>query len=71
LVNINNPNIISLDADTKNSTFAETYSKAFPERFVECLIAEQNMVCVGMGLSCRKKIPFISTFGVFLSRAYD
>lgn len=40
LVNINNENIIGLDGDTKNSTFAETYALAYPNRFIECFIAE-------------------------------
>lgn len=39
--------VVALDGDTKNSTFSETFKKAFPERYIECFIAEQNMVrCV-------------------------
>jgi transketolase len=64
-------NIIALDCDVKNSTMAEYYEKAFPEKFINCYIAEQNMVSVGLGISKRNKIPFCSTFGAFFSRAYD
>lgn len=37
--------VVALDGDTKNSTFSETFKKAFPDRYIECFIAEQNMVC--------------------------
>ena len=63
--------IIALDCDVKNSTFSEVYEQAYPEKFINCYIAEQNMVSVGLGVSKRNKIPFLSTFGVFLSRAFD
>lgn len=38
------PRVVALDGDTKNSTFSETFKKAFPDRYIECFIAEQNMV---------------------------
>jgi len=66
-----NKNIYALDADVKNSTFTEDYLKAHPERFVECFIAEQNMVSVAAGLSRLGKIPFVATFAAFLTRAAD
>ncbi|MGL5096768.1 MAG: transketolase [Planctomycetia bacterium] len=66
-----NPNVVGLDGDTKNSTYAEKFKIAFPDRFVECFIAEQNLVGVAVGLGTRHKIPFVSTFACFLSRAYD
>lgn len=66
-----NKDIYALDADVKNSTFTLDYLKAFPERFVECYIAEQNMVSVATGLSRLGKIPFVATFGAFLVRAAD
>ena len=66
-----NPKVVVLDGDTKNSTFSETFYQAFPERFIECYIAEQNMVGMALGLSARGKIPFASTFGAFLSRTFD
>ncbi len=66
-----NSNIIGLDADVKNSTFSIYFSNSHPERFIDCYIAEQNMVSVGLGVSKRGKIPFQSTFGAFYSRAFD
>lgn len=65
------PRIVALDGDCKNSTFSQTFMKAFPERFVECYIAEQNMVGMAAGLAAVGKIPFASSFACFLSRAYD
>jgi transketolase len=66
-----NPRIVSLDGDTKNSTFSEKVLKAKPEQFLEMFIAEQNMVGVAMGLAARGKVPFLATFAAFLTRAYD
>ncbi len=66
-----NPNIVALDGDVKNSTFSEKFMAAFPERFVECFIAEQNMIGTAVGLATRGKIPFASSFACFLMRAYD
>jgi len=63
--------IVGLDGDTKNSTMAEYFQKAYPEQFIDCFIAEQNMVGVAQGLSCRGKVPFVSAFGAFFSRAFD
>lgn len=65
------PEIISLDGDTKNSTFAEIVAKEHPQHFFEMFIAEQNMVGVAVGLARRGKIPFASSFAAFLTRAYD
>ena len=63
--------IYALDGDTKNSTYSQDFLKVFPERFVECFIAEQNMVGVALGLSKVGKLPFSSTFSAFLTRAFD
>jgi transketolase len=65
------PRVVALDADVKNSTFADYFYKAIPERFVECRIAEQNMVSVAAGMAAAGKIPFASTFSKFLARALD
>jgi transketolase len=65
------PRIVSLDGDTKNSTFSEKFLKQFPDRFFECFIAEQNMVGVATGFSTRGKVPFASTFATFFTRAFD
>jgi len=66
-----NPAIYALDADVKNSTFSQDFLKAVPNHFVECYIAEQNMVSVAAGFSRVGKIPFVSTFAAFLVRAAD
>ncbi len=67
------PDVVVLDADVSNSTFAESFAKdaKLADRFVECKIAEQNMVSVGAGMSAGGKIPFCSTFSKFMTRAYD
>lgn len=66
-----NPLIYALDGDTKNSTYSEIFMKAHPDRFIECFIAEQNMVGVAVGLSRMGKTPFVSTFSAFLTRTFD
>jgi len=68
-----NPAVVALDADVKNSTFADMFAHdpQLAERFVECRIAEQNMVSVAAGLSAGGRIPFSSTFARFFIRAYD
>jgi transketolase len=63
--------VFSVDAEVSNSTFAETFKKAYPDRFFEMYIAEQVMVSVAQGLDVRGKIGFASTFAAFFARAYD
>jgi transketolase len=65
------PNMVVLDAEVSNSTYAEIFQEAYPEQFFEMYIAEQNMVGTALGLSCRGKIPFVSTFAAFFTRAFD
>ncbi len=65
------PDMVSLDGEVSNSTYAAIFKEAYPERFFEMYIAEQNMVGTALGLSCRGKIPFVSTFAAFFSRAFD
>ena len=65
------PELVVIDGDVKNSTHTELFQKAAPDRFFEGYIAEQNMVGMAMGLAARGRIPFVATFGAFLSRAYD
>jgi transketolase len=65
------PDIVVLDAEVSNSTFAEIFKKTWPDRFFEMYIAEQNMVGAGLGLCLRGKVPFVSTFAAFLTRAFD
>lgn len=63
--------IVALDGDVSNSTFAISFAKAFPKRFYECKIAEQNMISAAAGLAAGGYIPFASTFAKFLARGYD
>lgn len=63
--------VIGLDADVKNSTHAEWFAKKYPAQYLECKIAEQNMISVAAGASAAGKIPFCSTFAKFVARAYD
>jgi transketolase len=65
------PDIVVLDAEVSNSTYAEIFKEAYPDRFFEMFIAEQNMAGAALGFSTRGKIPFVSTFAAFLTRAYD
>jgi len=66
-----NPDVVVLDAETSNSTMAESVKKTHPEKFFEMFIAEQNMVGTALGFSRAGKIPFVSTFSAFFSRAFD
>lgn len=65
------PNVVVLDGDTKNSTFSEKFLKAYPDRFFEGFIAEQNLISMATGLAARGKTVFASSFAVFLSRGFD
>ncbi len=65
------PDIVVLDAEVSNSTYSEIFKEAYPDRFFEMYIAEQNMVGTALGFSRRGKIPFISTFAAFFTRAFD
>ena len=67
-----NKDIVVLEADLGKSTMSILFQNAYPERFFEMGIAEQNMTSTAAGLALTGKIPFISTFAVFASgRAYD
>ncbi len=66
-----NPDVVGLDGEVSNSTYAEEFAKAYPDRFFEMYIAEQQLVSAAVGMSVRHKIPFASTFAAFFSRAYD
>jgi transketolase len=65
------PKIVAVDGEVSNSTRTEIFKKAYPNRFFEMYIAEQNMAGVALGLQCRGKIPFVSSFAAFLTRAFD
>jgi transketolase len=63
--------VVALDGEVSNSTFAEIFAKAHPERYFEMYIAEQQLVAAAVGLQARGWNAFGSTFAAFLSRAYD
>ena len=65
------PQMVVLDSEVSNSTRAITFQSYCPERFFEMYLAEQNMVGVAHGLAVRGQIPFVSTFGAFMTRAFD
>jgi transketolase len=67
-----NPNVVVLDADLAKSTFSAKFQKEFPDRFFTCGIAEANMVSMASGLALSGKLPFASSFAVFLcDKGYD
>ncbi|MBA3735573.1 MAG: transketolase [Actinobacteria bacterium] len=63
--------VVALDGEVSNSTFAEIFKKAHPDRFFEMYIAEQQLVAAAVGLHARGWNAFASTFAAFFSRAYD
>lgn len=68
----NNDRVIALDGDTKNSTYSEKIKNVDPARYIECFIAEQNLVGVAIGAACRDRtVAFVSTFATFFTRAFD
>jgi len=67
-----NPDIVVLDADLSPSTMTHFFAREFPNRFFDCGIAEQNMVTIAAGLAASGKMPFASTFAVFVpGRCFD
>jgi transketolase len=68
---VDQPAVVALDGDVKNSTGVEAFAAKYPERFFESFIAEQNMIGVSLGLAVSGKIPYAATFACFLTRAYD
>lgn len=67
-----NPNVVALEADLGKSTMSHMFQEAYPDRYFEMGIAEQDMISTAAGLAASGKIPFCSTFAVFATgRAYD
>jgi transketolase len=64
-------NVVALDGEVSNSTFAEIFKEAHPDRFFEMYIAEQQLIAAAVGLHARGWNAFASTFAAFFSRAYD
>jgi len=65
------PNVVVLDADIAGGTGMHHFRKAFPERFIQCGIAEQNMMAMAGGLAATGLIPIVTTFAVFMLRAIE
>lgn len=65
------PHIVALDGEVSNSTYAVLFRDKAPDRFFEMFVAEQNMVGTALGLAIRGKVPFVSSFAAFLTRAAD
>src|SRR6266705_892662 len=65
------PDVVAMDGEVSNSTHADEFAKAHPDRFFEMWIAEQQLVATAVGMSVRGYKPFASTFAAFFSRAYD
>ena len=66
-----NQNIVVLDADLSKSTKSDLFAKKFPERFFEMGIQEANMIGAASGLAFTGKLPFLCSFGAFLTGRYD
>ena len=68
---ISDSSVIAVDADVGNSTKSKDIKEKTPKQFVECYIAEQNMIGVALGLSKKGFNVFCGSFGAFLTRAHD
>ncbi|MDD5564982.1 MAG: transketolase [Thermoanaerobaculaceae bacterium] len=67
----NRPDVVVLDGEVSNSTFTGEFNKAYPSRFFEVYIAEQQLVGAALGLGVLGKVAFAATFAAFLTRAFD
>jgi len=65
------PEVVALDGEVGNSTYAGEFAAAYPDRFFEMFIAEQQLIAAAVGLAVRGYVPFASTFAAFFSRGYD
>ena len=65
------PDVVAMDGEVSNSTYADEFAAAYPERYFEMFIAEQQLVAAAVGFSVRGYRPFASTFAAFFTRAYD
>ena len=63
--------VVALDGEVGNSTYAGEFAAAYPDRFFEMFIAEQQLIAAAVGLAVRGYVPFASTFAAFFSRGYD
>ncbi|RQX44559.1 transketolase, partial [Micromonospora chalcea] len=65
------PDVVALDGEVSDSTRAESFAAAYPDRFFQMFIAEQQLAAAAVGLAVRGYRPFAATFAAFWSRAYD
>jgi len=65
------PKVVVIDAEVGNSTFTEEFGKAYPDRFFQTFIAEEQMIGTAVGFSVRGYVPYAATFAAFMMRAYD
>jgi transketolase len=65
------PEVVALDGEVSNSTHADEFKRAYPDRFFEMFIAEQQLLGAAVGLGVLGKKAFASTFAAFFTRAYD
>ena len=65
------PDVVAMDGEVSNSTFAELFAHRYPERYFEMYIAEQQLLAAAVGFSVRGYRPFASTFAAFFTRAFD
>ncbi|WBB76426.1 transketolase [Micromonospora sp. WMMD1128] len=65
------PDVVALDGEVGDSTRADRFAAAYPDRFFQMYIAEQQLVAAAVGLAVRGRRPFAATFAAFWSRAYD
>ncbi|MGA5839905.1 transketolase [Streptomyces pseudogriseolus] len=63
--------VVALDGEVGDSTRLEYFAKEHPERYIECYIAEQQMIAAAVGVAARGRLPYASTFAAFLTRAHD
>jgi transketolase len=63
--------VVALDGEVSNSTYATEFARAFPDRYFEMFIAEQQMIAAATGIAVRGYKAYASTFAAFLTRAYD
>lgn len=70
-IGLGDAQVVALDGEVGNSTYAEFFGKACPERYFEIFIAEQQLISTAVGLQHRNKKVFCSTFAAFFARAFD
>jgi transketolase len=65
------PRVVALDGEVSNSTHADEFAQAYPDRYFEMFIAEQQLIAAAVGIAVRHYVPFASTFAAFFTRAFD